>query len=136
MNALQADDIIYKYFFDNWTDTTVKILMENDDNIPNDNSSWVRLSVDYFDNDQTSMGAKNNRRFTRNGFFTFMVYTAQNIGTYTGKSICQSIIDMFEGEAINGINFLSGGYRVIGIDKDEIWYKFVGKIEFYFDEIK
>lgn len=99
------------------------------------NSPWVRFKIQNNDSNQHTIGPKDGRRFGRYGLIEFQVYLPPNTGTYDGDTICEEIINIYEGERISGIVCHTGKYREVKNDEIDLFF-FTGTIRFEFDETK
>jgi len=139
MNIPEANDYIQLYFNTAWSASgnpysSIPVLFDNDETEVPNNESFVRISIKYRKSKQNSLGMKTLRKFGRYGFISFQVFVLGGTGTYTGSNICQKIIDIFEGEGFDGVDFEAGYFTPTG--KDEIWFQYNGIIDFWFEETK
>lgn len=146
MNRKEAAIAITNEFIDNFR-STIPVSFDNQSTFrlcttpltnttkPSD-TPWVTFSVRDNITTKNTIGIKGHRRFRRAGFVSSQVFVPENIGTSTGRDICEEIIDIFEGERIaEDIVFTYGNYRTSGNNTDG-WYQYNIFISFTFDEAK
>lgn len=141
-DSIAAESILIGAFLDGMSTTypTIIIALENQTTSDIDKeSSWVRFEVRDNGSRQSTVGQTGHRKFIRYGIIVFQVHVKPDDATYNGKSICSSIVDMFEGKRIsNGVDGSvigqQGTYRGTGITDG--WYQFTGSIEYEYEDNK
>jgi len=139
MNTLEAENILVKHLLTEWDGSvyhTIPIVLENQNStaVIDASDSWVRFVVRENNSKQRSLGEKGYRKFLRYGFIIFQVHVRPDDATYTGKSICEFIRTIFEGEDINNVICEDCTYSGNGVIDG--WYQFVGYITYEFEQNK
>ena len=99
-------------------------------------STWVTFNVVDNTTPTITIGNKGARRWKRAGFISSQVFISEGTGTSAGRTICEEIIDIFEGERIaSDIVFTYGEYLPIG-SIESGWYQYDITIYFSFYETK
>jgi hypothetical protein len=100
---------------------------------PSDNS-WVSFNIAFNKSYQRTIGKKPYRRWCRPGIIHANVNIREGIGTTDGDTLCEEIIDIFEGERIDEIVCYDGFYEPIGNVDGFYLYNII--IYFKFNETK
>lgn len=95
---------------------------------------WVRVSVQFTDGTQGSLGVENNRRFEKYGLLFVQVFTPTGHATNDNDELAESSLDLFEGERLGDLWFNNG--RIVTIGSDDEWYQQNVVLELTFTAIK
>lgn len=96
--------------------------------------SWVRLSVNFNDGEQTSLGKIGNRRYTDYGIIFVQVFTPSNEGTDLNDTMANDSKLLFDGVSIGDLTMYNGKVRTIGRVNE--FYQQNAVIEFNFLTIR
>lgn len=129
----EVSDITISHFLTEWNNLTY-VAIENTKEQSVDDVSWVRFIVKQNEPIGQTLGEKNHRRFKRLGMILFQVFTPLYSATYEGNELCEKIINIFEGENINGVSYYNAFSSPTGPSGD--WYQYNGSVEFSFNENK
>ncbi len=99
--------------------------------IPEDNSSWIRFSIQHIDSNYVSLGP--NRRTRREGIVFIQVFIPSESNTLLATQIADEIAEIFETKTLSGVVFKSPTIREVGVDKK--WFQLNATVPFYYDEI-
>lgn len=98
-------------------------------------SSWVRFMIKNNDTPKQTLGKKGSRRYRRTGLIIAKVFIPEGEGTYDGDTLCEEILDIFEGERLGEIVCEKGYYEEFGNDEKGLFlYNVI--IPYWFDETK
>lgn len=98
-------------------------------------SAWVRFWIENNRSYKTTIGASPDRRFERMGMVAAQVFIPPNSGTYSGDTLCEEIIEIFEGKRFENIVCGEGYYREAG-NVEEDFFTYDVTIFYTFDETK
>lgn len=99
-----------------------------------DGVKWVRVSIQFVDGRQASLGRANNRRFDKRGILFVQVFTPTGYATNDNDELAEASLNLFEGVNLNGLWFDQGRIETIGSDDE--WYQQNVVINFTFSAIK
>lgn len=99
--------------------------------IPEDKSSWVRMSVQNNISNYVSFGP--NRRTRRSGIIFIQIFVPENSETLIVSQLTDDIVEVFETKLLNGVIFESPDVREIGVSNG--WFQTNISVSFYFDDI-
>jgi len=110
-------DALQAQFISDWAAQT-EVSYDNDDyGPPNDDTPWVRFSIQFDDGEQVSMGGTGSRGFRYYGWIVVQVFTPIGNGkTSDNDGYCENAKNIFEGESISGIWFRDAHIRYVGPD--------------------
>ena len=129
-----AEISIIKRFRDNFSLTsTVATVYDNETVDRNVNESWVRISIQFGDETQATMGSVGNRDFRQTGVIFFQLYVEPDTGTKDINLIVDSIKAVWRGALFEGITCGALDSSKLGL-VDDIWYQTNVTCEFYYDE--
>ena len=101
---------------------------------PNPPEKWVRISVQFNDGFQESLGIKTNRKFSGLGLLFIQVFTPINTATDENDSLARASKILFDGEHIQQVRFFNGRIDTIGPDGE--FYQQNAIVEFEFEDIR
>lgn len=101
---------------------------------PNPSEKWVRISVQFNDGFQESLGIKTNRKFVGFGLIFIQVFTPINKATDDNDSLARSSKILFDGEHIQQVRFFNGRIETIGSTGE--FYQQNVVVEFEFEDIR
>lgn len=109
-----------------------KIAWDNVDfTIPDDESAWVRCSVQHNGSNFVSFGP--NRRTRRLGIVFIQIFVPENSETLIASQLTDNVVDVFETNSLGGVVFESPDVREAGVTRG--WYQVNISVPFYFDDI-
>lgn len=112
------------------------VVLENEEiSDGNENSPWVRFSVEIFSFSADSMGSKGNRRVSRYGSVAIQVFVPLNKKTKELNDFIAQIIRIYEGEKLDNVYFREPRTLAIVEKPDSLWYGTTVTVEFDFTEI-
>lgn len=131
---------ITRHFLSCWCDEEGKLLtpvvLENEEIRDGDeNSPWIRFSVEIFSFSADSMGSKGNRRVNRYGSISIQVFVPLNEKTKELNGLIARVIRIYEGEKFDNIYFRNLRTMTIDEKSDSLWYGSTVTVEFDFTEI-
>lgn len=131
---------ITRHFLSCWCDEEGKLLtpvvLENEEIRDGDeNSPWIRFSVEIFSFSADSMGSKGNRRVNRYGSISVQVFVPLNEKTKELNGLIARVIRIYEGEKFDNIYFRNLRTMTIDEKSDSLWYGSTVTVEFDFTEI-
>ena len=129
MSFTDAQLAIETRFYNNFTACDIKY--ENVDYNPQPNESYVELFIVEAYNQRASIG-DNNALHRSYGAISVNVYTAQYIGTKTGRDLADTAAAIFRDASFSGITCRSPLVRNVGESGE--WYVTNMTCEFYRDE--
>ncbi len=100
---------------------------------PNEDT-WVRLSVQFNDGKQSTLGATGNRKFIKYGFIYVQVFTPVNEGTDANDILVENSMNLFDGTRIQQLWMNNGRVKTVGSDGQ--FYQQNAVIEFSFENIR
>ena len=135
MTPKAARNYMQQAFITAWASQT-EIALDNQDFDPGDSASpWVRLSIQFNDGEQASIGGgEGNQLFRTYGFVFVQVFTRRGTATDANDTLADTALKIFQGKDINGIWFKNGRINSVPQGKEK-WYQQNVVIEFSFDDI-
>lgn len=129
-----------RHFLNCWKDEEGKLLtpvvLENEEIRDGDeNSPWIRFSVEIFSFSADSMGSKGNRRVNRYGSISVQVFAPLNEKTKELNEFIARVVRIYEGEKFDNIYFRNLRTMTIDEKSDSLWYGSTVTVEFDFTEI-
>lgn len=96
--------------------------------------AYIHVSIEILRAPQESLGQPGNRRFQRRGVVRIVIRTPINTGTEQSTTLQQAVVDMFEGEELDGISF----YEVIPntVGRDGRWHLTMVEALFFYIQVK
>ena len=101
---------------------------------PSTPSKWVRLSVQFNDGNQDSLGRSGNRKFVKRGLIFVQVFTPSNKGTNDNDGTAADSVNIFDGVRINDLWMYNGRIETVGSDGE--YYQQNAVVEFEFENIR
>jgi hypothetical protein len=144
MSTRQEAKILLKKAFIANFNNTIPVAFENFDEFffttgvmttKPSSSTWVRFVVQNNNTRQQSFASEGHRRFRRYGIVSCQVFIPSGTGTSVGDSLCEDIVDIFEGKRFSDVYCWGGTYSEMGIQEDG-FYGFKVTIFFDVDDIK
>ena len=141
MRLENARDTILDYFLPLWGSTTTIALDNQIFEPPIPSTAWIRLSIQFYDGEQASLGSNDGKvRYRHYGMLFIQVFTPVGEGTYNNDVYCQKLKDLFDSKDLNGITFYDVHVKTIGRTRMEddggIWYQQQVIADIQFDEDK
>jgi hypothetical protein len=128
MNFVEVQSYILNHFYNNYTGVAKsKIQLPNQEfTIPSD--TWVEVSMNVLDTEQSSIGAKNNRVYKDDWLFLVKIRVPVESATNDGWLLTQAVVDLYEGETITGgLRCNTVIPRDVGPVEDS-WYMFTAEV--------
>lgn len=131
---------ITRHFLSCWRDEEGKLLtpvvLENEEiTDANENSPWIRFSVEIFSFSADSMGSKGNRRVNRYGSLSVQIFVPLNKKTKELNDLIARVIRIYEGENLHSVYFRNIRSMTTDEKSDSLWYGTTVTVEFDFIEI-
>lgn len=120
---------IEKTFESSWGDRSPMAL----DNVPfklPENKCWVRLSLQFGDTIQASMGSLKTWRTP--GIVFVQCFSPKDVGSSQSLVLAEAVRDIFQGTVLSGITFR--GSSVQGNRQDKEWWVVNVSTPFFYDE--
>lgn len=116
----EANEAVYSRFKELWDDRT-PFFFDNEkaDTIPP--LPWVRLVTREIEGQQETLGEPGNRRFLRRSMVILQVFTEKNIGVSKADELVTYARNIFEGTSFDGLWFLHGTVRELGITQEQFY---------------
>ena len=137
----EARDRMQVEFINNWivgggdTSELTPVAYDNEEfAIPNTDTAWVRLNIQFNVGFQDSFGNENNRGFRREGFVFVQIHAPENQSMETSDILGRTALDIFDGKNLDEIHFINGTYRNVG--NVDGFYMSMVSVEFQYEEIK
>lgn len=129
-----------RHFLNCWKDEEgnliTPVILENEEIRDGDeNSPWIRFSVEIFSFSADSMGSKGNRRVNRYGSIFVQVFVPLNEKTKELNDFIARVIRIYEGEKLDNIYFRNLRTMTTDEKSDSLWYGSTVTVEFDFTEI-
>lgn len=96
---------------------------------------WIRFMIMNNSTPRQTIGPPGGRRFRRLGLVTSQVFVPEGVGTSSGDTLCEEIVNIFEGVRSGEISFERGYYEEIG-NTDSGLFQYNVIIPYWFDETK
>lgn len=119
---------IEAYLNTNWT--TTKIQYPNA-RFEQPDSEYIRLSINYGDTDQISMGASQDHRTV--GIITIAIFSPSNVGAGKATEYGDTLIDLFTGKTIGSVQTRSPTIEVLGLENN--WFQIQVQVPFYSNRV-
>lgn len=142
----QARDAILALFNEAWRDAAPAALGGADVRVewpgretldpPPVDAPWARVSIQFFDGGQRSLGSAGDRRFERQGIVTVQVFTPKATGTADLDALVKIARDAFEGTRTADGEVWFRHTRRVDIGQDGVWEQVNVLSEFSFEEVR
>jgi hypothetical protein len=106
MDLLEATQIVFTRWADQWMDTTAYRLPNEPFKEPT-GAPWAALDILEVEMDRGTLGPRGNRRMTRRAVLTIELNAIADIGVSAMNVMIRSIQNMFEGYRAGGLWFES-----------------------------
>jgi hypothetical protein len=114
-----------------WSSTT-PVKYDNVDYTPTPGTNWVEFQVHTGDQIPISLGGVGATSYRVVGIISINVHTALNIGSQTGKNLCDTAAAIFRGQTFSGI--ICRGASITRLGEDNGWYVYNVSIPYHRDE--
>jgi hypothetical protein len=99
-----------------------------------DDEEWVRLTVNFTDGFQDSLGKEGNRRYLKRGMIFIQVFFPMNKGTNNSDTLAEDSANLFDGVRINDLWMYNGRVRTIGSDGE--FYQQNAVVDFEYENVR
>lgn len=105
-----------------------------DNQISETADKFVRLTINFSNGFQDSLGSTGNRKYIRTGLIYVQVFTPINKGTDDNDNLAGSSVNLFDGVRIEDLWMFNGRVNTIGSDGEH--YQQNAVIEFQYQNIR
>lgn len=136
MTPSEARNAIMKEYLNQFSGQ-FPIALDNQPFTPPDPASgvrWTRLSVQFTDGTQDTLGRPANRKFVKEGLLFIQVFTPQFHATNVNDDLAENSLNVFEGVKLGDLWFNDGRIETVGSDGE--WYQQNVVLDFTFEAIK
>ncbi len=95
---------------------------------------WVRLTVNFNDGSQNSLGTAGTRKFLKTGLIIIQVFTPINTGTDENDNLAVDSANLYDGVRLQDLWMYNG--RIVTIGADGEYYQQNAIIEFDYEDIR
>ncbi|MES0340681.1 MAG: phage tail terminator-like protein [Candidatus Humimicrobiaceae bacterium] len=133
MTVTEVRNIIMSRYL---TEYTGQFTIAIDNQIANapDDEEWVRLTVNFNDGFQDSLGTAGNRKYLKSGMIFIQVFFPMNKGTDNSDTLAEDSANLFDGFRIQDLWMFNGRVKTIGSDGE--FYQQNAVIDFEYENVR
>jgi hypothetical protein len=94
--------------FITWAEDEGIVYAIDNQSFSNPEDTYIIFKVIFNGGSQVSLGNIGSRKYDTYGLIVAEVYTVQNTGTNTNDEICETVLELFDGQNINDIILTNG----------------------------
>ena len=115
MTVTEVRNIIMSRYLTEYTGQFIIAIDNQKIDAPTD-EEWVRLTVNFNDGFQDSLGTAGNRKYLKSGMIFIQVFFPINKGTNNSDTLAEDSANLFDGVRIDDLWMYNGRVKTIGSD--------------------